>query len=101
MSNGLGDRIEKVFEKTGIKRAVETVADIMDADCGCAERRERLNAIGKKFGIGESGAVEVIDAETEDHVDSTHPEARRARNAAKKAAWEEEHGRPYGTPDPG
>ena len=39
---GLGDSVEKVTEATGIKKAVEFVAG---EDCGCDERKERLNSI--------------------------------------------------------
>ena len=39
---GLGDSIEKITEATGIKKAVEFVAG---EDCGCDERKERLNSI--------------------------------------------------------
>lgn len=42
-STGLGDVIEKVTEKTGIKKAVKFITD---DDCGCEERKEKLN---KKF----------------------------------------------------
>jgi len=37
---GLGDLVEKVAEKTGIKKVVEKVAG---KDCGCAGRRDKLN----------------------------------------------------------
>ena len=39
---GLGDTIEKITEKTGIKKAVKAV---FGDDCGCDERRELLNTI--------------------------------------------------------
>jgi len=37
---GLGDSIEKITEATGIKKAVEFVAG---EDCGCDERKKKLN----------------------------------------------------------
>jgi hypothetical protein len=40
-SEGLGDTVEKVFEKTGVKKAVEWLAN--GKDCGCAERKAYLN----------------------------------------------------------
>ena len=40
VSQGLGDTIEKVTEATGIKKAVKWV---MGEDCGCTERKEKLN----------------------------------------------------------
>jgi len=39
-SVGLGDIVEKVTKATGIKKVVEAITD----DCGCEERKERLNA---------------------------------------------------------
>ena len=40
-SKGLGDTLEKVFKATGIKKVVESITD----DCGCDERKEKLNRI--------------------------------------------------------
>ena len=40
--NGLGDTIEKITEATGIKAAVKFLAG---EDCGCDERKEKLNKI--------------------------------------------------------
>lgn len=42
---GAGDLIHKFTEKTGIKKIVDTVASKTGADCGCGERREKLNKI--------------------------------------------------------
>ena len=39
---GLGDLVEKVTEATGIKKAVKFIAG---EDCGCDERKEKMNAI--------------------------------------------------------
>lgn len=41
-SKGLGDTIEKITEATGIKKAVEF---LMGDDCGCDERKEKLNKL--------------------------------------------------------
>lgn len=38
-SKGLGDTIEKITVKTGIKKVVKTISK----DCGCDKRKERLN----------------------------------------------------------
>jgi hypothetical protein len=40
-SEGLGDTVEKIFEKTGVKKAVEWLAN--GKDCGCAKRKAYLN----------------------------------------------------------
>jgi len=40
-SEGLGDTLEKVFEKTGIKKVVEWMSD--GKDCGCDKRKAILN----------------------------------------------------------
>ena len=40
-SKGLGDTVEKFTKITGIKKVVEMVTD----DCGCDERKEKLNKL--------------------------------------------------------
>jgi len=42
---GLGDTIEKITEATGIKAVVDTVAKVLDTDCGCKARKETLNKV--------------------------------------------------------
>ena len=39
---GLGDSVEKITEATGIKKAVKFIAG---EDCGCDQRRDRLNKL--------------------------------------------------------
>ena len=39
---GLGDVVEKITEATGIKKAVKAV---FGDDCGCEERKEKLNKL--------------------------------------------------------
>jgi len=39
-SEGLGDTVEKITEATGIKKAVKFIAG---EDCGCDERKQKLN----------------------------------------------------------
>jgi len=41
-SEGLGDTIEKITEATGIKAAVKWLAG---DDCGCEERKAKLNSL--------------------------------------------------------
>ena len=41
-SEGLGDSVEKITEATGIKAAVKFLAG---EDCGCDERKEKLNQL--------------------------------------------------------
>jgi hypothetical protein len=41
-SEGVGDTVEKVFEKTGIAKAAKFV---LGEDCGCEERKEKLNQV--------------------------------------------------------
>jgi len=41
-SKGIGDDINKFTEKTGIKKIVKK---IFGDDCGCEERRQKLNAM--------------------------------------------------------
>ena len=42
---GLGDTIEQITTATGIKVVVEKVSELTGIDCGCEERREKLNAL--------------------------------------------------------
>lgn len=44
-SKGLGDTIEKVTEATGIKKAVDWFSDKTGIDCGCEERKAKLNKL--------------------------------------------------------
>jgi len=40
VSSGVGDKVEKFTEKTGIKKIVKFIAG---EDCGCDERKKKLN----------------------------------------------------------
>jgi len=40
---GLGDVVEAFTKATGIKAIVNKVSDVLGVDCGCDERREKLN----------------------------------------------------------
>ena len=42
-SKGLGDSIEKLTEVTGIKKVVKMFSEATGIDCGCDERKEKLN----------------------------------------------------------
>jgi NAD(P)H-nitrite reductase large subunit len=42
---GLGDTIEKITKATGIKKVVDKVFDTLGKDCGCDERKEKLNKL--------------------------------------------------------
>lgn len=45
-SKGLGDTIEKHITKPlGIKKVVDKTFDVMGIDCGCEERKQKLNEI--------------------------------------------------------
>lgn len=44
-SEGLGDTIEKVTKATGIKKVVRMFTEATGVDCGCDERKEKLNKI--------------------------------------------------------
>jgi hypothetical protein len=45
VSRGLGDTVDKITTYTGIKPVVKAVAKAVtgDDDCGCEERRKKLN----------------------------------------------------------
>jgi len=40
---GMGDLVERIAEKTGIKAVVDKVAEKTGKDCGCGKRRDKLN----------------------------------------------------------
>ena len=42
-AKGLGDTIESITEATGIKKVVEMFSEATGIDCGCDERKEKLN----------------------------------------------------------
>ena len=44
-SKGLGDSIEKINKATGIKKATDYIFDKLGMDCGCDERKEKLNKL--------------------------------------------------------
>ena len=44
-SKGLGDSIEKITTKTGIKSMVDTISKGLNITCGCEGRRDALNKI--------------------------------------------------------
>jgi hypothetical protein len=44
-SKGLGDTIHKITTFTGIKKAVDVIAEATNSDCGCNKRRDTLNRI--------------------------------------------------------
>ena len=44
-SKGLGDSIEKVTKKTGIKKATKWIFDKLGKDCGCDARKAKLNSM--------------------------------------------------------
>jgi hypothetical protein len=44
-SKGLGDTLEKVTKATGIKAVVDKISDVTGIDCGCEERKEKLNKL--------------------------------------------------------
>jgi hypothetical protein len=53
-SRGLGDTIAKITKVTGIKKAVDTVFNAINKDCGCTERQSKLN---KMFPYGKGSRV--------------------------------------------
>jgi len=43
--DGLGDVVESVTKATGIKKVVEAVSSSLNVDCGCDERKSKMNQI--------------------------------------------------------
>lgn len=44
-SAGIGDTVEKITKKTGIKKVVDKIFDKLGTDCGCEARKTKLNTI--------------------------------------------------------
>ena len=44
-AQGLGDTVEQITEATGIKKVVEMFSKATGLDCGCDERKEKLNKL--------------------------------------------------------
>lgn len=44
-SRGLGDSIEKFTKFTGIKKVVDKISEVTNTDCGCNQRRDKLNKL--------------------------------------------------------
>lgn len=44
-STGLGDTVEKITKKTGIKKVVDKIFDKLGTDCGCDDRKKKMNAL--------------------------------------------------------
>lgn len=58
-SEGLGDTIDKITTVTGIKAAVKAV--VGEEDCGCEERRKRLNEMFPYNNKEENANTETTD----------------------------------------
>jgi|TARA_R110000751_G_scaffold59140_2_gene124358 hypothetical protein len=45
-SKGLGDTIDKITTKTGVKKIIRVVTNIVGSEgCGCEERKDKLNEL--------------------------------------------------------
>ena len=44
----LGDLVELITKKTGIYKTVKTISKATGKDCGCEDRKEKLNNLFKK-----------------------------------------------------
>tara|TARA_R110000803_G_scaffold10308_9_gene31729 strand:+ start:4299 stop:4517 length:219 start_codon:yes stop_codon:yes gene_type:complete len=42
-SKGLGDTIDKVMGSIGVRRVVKAVSKAIGKDCGCKQRKDKLN----------------------------------------------------------
>lgn len=42
-SKGLGDDIKKITKATGLDKLSKKIAQILNEDCGCDKRQEKLN----------------------------------------------------------
>lgn len=44
-SKGAGDTLEKITKATGIKKLVDKASEALGVDCGCDERKAKLNKL--------------------------------------------------------
>ena len=44
-SKGLGDDLEKIFKKTGVKTIVDRVSQGLNIPCGCQGRKQAMNTL--------------------------------------------------------
>jgi len=51
VSKGLGDTVEKITQKLGIKKVMESIEKKTGKPCGCQKRKEALN---KAFPYGKN-----------------------------------------------
>ena len=75
-SKGLGDDIEKFTEATGIKKAVDWFSSKTGIDCGCDERKEKLNKLFPKHS-GEPKCLEKWEYERIQNLPSKLDQAAR------------------------
>lgn len=50
-SKGLGDDIKKITSATGLDKLAQTIARLLDEDCGCDDRQEWLNEKTENWSI--------------------------------------------------
>jgi hypothetical protein len=50
-SKGLGDDIKKITSATGLDQLAKKIAKLLDEDCGCDDRQQRLNDKTKNWPI--------------------------------------------------
>ena len=48
-ANGLGDKVEKVLQAVGI--TPQRVSKLTGKPCNCSKRKQKLNELGKRFGL--------------------------------------------------
>lgn len=45
----LGDHVEEFLKTVGADKLAEAFENVFDTDCGCDKRKEKLNALHKKW----------------------------------------------------
>ena len=50
-NKGLGSDIKKITAATGLDKLAKKIAQLLDEDCGCDERAEKLNEWSKDWPI--------------------------------------------------
>ena len=92
---GLGDVVEVVTRKTGIKKAVEAISKTLGIECGCEERKEILN----KLFSGSRKVINCINREEYNLISETiqAAETRNAAYPAEQKIMAEQYAKIFGT----
>jgi hypothetical protein len=76
----LGDGVEKIARKTGLKKATEIFSELTGLDCGCDERKVKLNLLFHRQGY----ATKCLTKDEYTRLGQVLAEVERNKNAITK-----------------